>query len=291
MSKPTKTKQLDLFQADDQTKVAQALLATAIEIVPVDALKPSPTNPRTHPKRQLRAIKKGIKEFGFTAPILIDETNRILAGHGRLEAAKLLGMAVVPCVRFSHMTEAQKRAYIIADNRLAQIAGWNDDLLADELENLLGIAPGFDLTLTGFSIPEIDGLIANNKPEKPGNPDDDALPDPKQVARRCNRGDIYQLGPHRLICGDARDHDTVASLMDGDFARMVFTDPPYNVRIEGNVGGLGKIKHGEFAMASGEMTKPEFTTFLNSSFQNLANFSHDGSIHFICMSSRTSMSG
>ena len=225
----------------------------------------------------------GHEKFGFTIPALIDEDNRILAGHGRVVAAKLAGLQSVPCVRVTHMTEAQKRAYVIADNQLALKAGWDEDLLAEELEALMGLDPGFDLTVTGFSIPEIDGLIANHKPEKPGNPNDDLLPDPAQVRRRCKRGDIYHLGPHRLICGDARDRATVAALMDGQLARMVFTDPPYNVPIQGNVGGLGKVKHGEFAMASGEMTRAEFVEFLKASCANLAAFSHDGSIHFICM--------
>ena len=173
--------------------------------------------------------------------------------------------------------------YVIADNQLALKAGWDEDFLAEELEALMGLEPNFDLSLTGFSIPEIDGLIAGHKPEKPGNPDDDLLPDPSQVPRRCNPGDIFRLGRHRLICGDARDYSTVAALMDGELARMVFTDPPYNVPIAGNVGGLGQFKHGEFAMASGEMTKGEFTAFLKASFTNLVAFSHDGSIHFICM--------
>ena len=268
---------------DHQLFAAQAQLAPILELVSVANLKPSPKNPRTHSRQQLRQIARSIEKFGFTVPALIDEDNRILAGHGRLEAAKLAGLQSVPCVRVTHMSEAQKRAYVIADNQLAQKAGWDEDLLAEELEALMGLDPGFDLTVTGFSIPEIDGLIANHKPEKPGNPSDDLLPDPAQVRRRCKPGDIYQLGPHRLICGDARDREAVAALMDGQLARMVFTDPPYNVPIQGNVGGLGKVKHGEFAMASGEMTRAEFVDFLKSSCANLAAFSHDGSIHFICM--------
>jgi hypothetical protein len=125
-----------------------------------------------------------------------------------------------------------RRAYVIADNQLALKAGWDEDLLAEELEALMGLDPGFDLTVTGFSIPEIDGLIADHKPEKPGNLNDDLVPDPAQVRRWCKRGDIYQLGPHRLICGDARERSIVAALMDGQLARMVFTDPPYNVPIQ-----------------------------------------------------------
>ncbi len=271
-------------QTEARLNSAQVELIPILELVPIGDLKPSPKNPRTHSKKQIEQIKKSVLEFGFTSPALIDENNRLLAGHGRVEAAKLAGLTSIPCVRFTHMSEAQKRAYVIADNQLALKAGWDEDFLAEELEALMGLEPGFDLSLTGFSIPEIDGLIAGHKPEKPGNPDDDVLPDPSQVPRRCKPGDIFQLGTrHRLICGDARDYNTVAALMDGELARMVFTDPPYNVPIAGNVGGLGQFKHGEFPMASGEMTKGEFTTFLKSSYTNLKAFSHVGSIHFICM--------
>jgi DNA modification methylase len=281
--KPAHTTNQSQVKLDAQSEAIQAQLASVIELVPLEQVKPSPKNPRTHSKKQLNQLVQSMREFGYTAPALIDEHNQILAGHGRLEAAKVLGLKVIPCVRLTHMSEAQKRAYIIADNQLALKAGWDEDLLAEELEALMGLDPGYDLTLTGFSIPEIDTVIANHKPEKPGNPDDDLLPDPAQVRRRCKPGDIFQLGPHRLICGDARDHNAIAALMDGNLARMAFVDPPYNVPIEGNVGGLGRIKHGEFAMGSGEMTRSEFTAFLKASFVNLVAFSHDGSIHFICM--------
>lgn len=266
-----------------QISSAQAELTPLLEFIPIADLKPSPKNPRTHSRKQVNQIKASILEFGFTVPVLIDEKNLVLAGHGRMEAAKLAGLTSIPCVRVTHMSEAQKRAYVIADNQLATKAGWDEGLLAEELEVIMGLEPSLDLTLTGFSIPEIDSLMANQKPEKPGNPDDDVLPNPAAVRRRCHPGDMFQLGPHRLICGDARELATVAALMNGNLARMVFTDPPYNVPIRGNVGGLGKIKHEDFAMASGEMTKAEFISFLKSSFTHLAAFSVDGSIHFICM--------
>jgi DNA modification methylase len=268
---------------DPQFRSAPAELIPILELVEVGDLRPSPRNPRTHSKKQIGELRRSIQEFGYTVPALIDENNRVLAGHGRLEAAKQAGLTSIPCVRVTHMSEAQKRAYVIADNRLALNAGWDEDLLAEELEELMGLDIALDLTVTGFSIPEIDAVIANHKPEKPGNPDDDVLPDPALVRRRCRPGDIYQLGPHRLICGDARDQAAVAALMAGDLARMVFTDPPYNVRIRGNVGGLGKIKHEDFAMASGEMSRSEFIAFLKSTFASLTSFSVDGSIHFICM--------
>lgn len=249
--------------------------------VSIDRLRPFPKNARIHSKKQVGQIASSIREFGFTNPILIDGQDMILAGHGRVSAARLIGMAEVPCLRFESMTSEQKRAYVIADNKLALNAGWDEDLLAEELKALSELDLGFDLSLTGFSIAEVDNLIDSIAPEQPGNPDDDQVP--LNVPARCRPGDIWQLGPHRLICGDARNPETVAALMAGERASMVFTDPPYNVRIDGNVGGLGKVRHREFAMASGEMTTDEFTVFLQQSFDNLIRYSKDGSIHFICM--------
>ena len=251
--------------------------------LPPAALKPWPRNARIHSRKQIKQIAASIREFGFTNPVLVDRENMILAGHGRVEAAKLLEMASVPCVRLESMTAAQKRAYVIADNKLALNAGWDTEILAGELKELLAEDFHFDVGLTGFTIAEIDNLIDQAAPEEPGNPDDDALPDVRPGEGTCRPGDIWRLGPHRLVCGDARDRNVVEALMNGELARMVLTDPPYNVKIDGNVGGLGKIKHREFAMASGEMSNDEFTEFLRLSFANLAGFSVEGSIHFIFM--------
>ena len=246
-------------------------------------LKPFKRNARTHSKKQIRQIAASIKEFGFTNPILIDNSNTVLAGHGRLEAAKLLEMQSVPCVRLEHMSEAQKRAYVLADNKLALNAGWDDTILAEELHGLLTDDVGFDLSLTGFTIAEADSLIEGLAPEEPGDPHDESLPPLSEGETRCRPGDIWALGPHRLICGSSLDTDIVSALMSGDVAQMVFTDPPYNVKIEGNVGGLGAVKHREFAMASGEMSREQFVSFLRTAFEQLVRFSADGSIHFICM--------
>ncbi|QDY99433.1 ParB N-terminal domain-containing protein [Nitratireductor mangrovi] len=248
----------------------------------LDELTPYPKNARTHSKKQLRQIAESIERFGFTNPILIDGSNTILAGHGRVEAARLLGLAEVPCVRLDHMSAAEKRAYVLADNKLALNAGWDEGILAEELKELLAVDLDFDIGLTGFTIAEIDSLVDGLEPEEPGAPEEDRLPEDDGEAR-CRLGDIWQLGPHRLICGSSLNGETVAALMGGEKARMVFTDPPYNVPIDGHVGGSGKVKHREFAMASGEMTKAEFISFLRTAFQNLAAFSLNGSIHFICM--------
>lgn len=252
-----------------------------LEYLPVGALRPWQRNARTHSRKQIRQIADSIRKFGFTNPVLVDRENSILAGHGRVAAAELLSMSEVPCIRLESMTAAEKRAYVIADNKLALNAGWDEEILAEELKALSDLDLDFDLTLTGFAVAEIDSLVDGLIPEETGDPADDRLP--VEAPPRCHRGDIWQLGSHRLICGDARDPEAVAALMGLEQAQMVFTDPPYNVRIDGNVGGLGSIRHREFAMASGEMSEPEFTGFLKASFGNLTRHSIDGSIHYICM--------
>ena len=256
-------------------------MAYQIETVAIGKLRPWPQNARTHSKKQIRQIADSIRKFGFTNPVLIDCENMILAGHGRVTAAESLGLREVPCLRIENMSPQEKRAYVLADNKLALNAGWDEELLAQELKALSELDLDFDVGITGFSISEIDNLVDGLAPEEPGDPADDRLP--PDAPARCKPGDIWQLGPHRLICGDARDTATVSALMAGESAQLVFTDPPYNVRIDGNVGGLGSIKHREFAMASGEMSRGQFTDFLRLSFQNLAGHSSDGSIHFICM--------
>ena len=252
-----------------------------IEYIAIGDLTPWKRNARTHSKKQIRQIADSIGAFGFTNPVLIDERRIILAGHGRVEAAKLLGMADVPCIRLDHMSEDEKRAYVLADNKLALNAGWDEDLLAAELGALMSSDLDFDVGITGFSIPEIDGIMAAAEPEEPGDPDDDVVPE--AAPRRVHPGDVWQLGRHRLICGDALDPEVVGGLMGGERARMVFSDPPYNVPIDGHVGNSGKTQHREFAMASGEMSRSEFTFFLTTAFRNLADHSVDGSIHFLCM--------
>ncbi|MCF1710354.1 site-specific DNA-methyltransferase [Tabrizicola sp. J26] len=258
------------------------MTSSHIEQIPPGNLRPWERNARTHSARQLKQIARSIETFGFTNPILIDQANVILAGHGRVEAAKALELATVPCLRIEHMTPAEKRAYVIADNKLALNAGWDEEVLAEELKGLLASEElGFDLGVIGFEVAEIDSLIEGLAPEEPGNPADDILPE--IAPRRVCPGDIWQLGVHRLACGDALDVRVLDQLMAGDVARMVFSDPPYNVKIDGHVGGAGKTRHREFAMASGEMCAEEFTAFLTRAFRNMADHSCDGSIHFLCM--------
>jgi DNA modification methylase len=255
----------------------------SVENLPIDQLRPWPRNARTHSRKQIKQIAESIRRFGFTNPVLIDGEGSILAGHGRVEAARQLGMTTVPSLRVDHLSPAEKRAYVLADNKLALNAGWDEELLALELKELMEVDIEFDVGLTGFSIAEVDQLVEGLAHEEGGDPADDRLPDPNKVEARCRPGDIWRLGSHRLVCGDSLDPAVVSALMDGEKAEMVFTDPPYNVAIDGNVSGLGTIRHREFAMASGEMTRDEFTAFLSAAFANLVAHSHDGSIHFVCM--------
>ncbi|MBF9036768.1 ParB N-terminal domain-containing protein [Rhodobacterales bacterium HKCCE2091] len=248
----------------------------------IEALIPWPGNARTHSRKQLRQIADSIRTFGFTNPVLIDERRMILAGHGRVAAARQLGMTEVPCIRIEHMTPAQKRAYVLADNRLAENAGWNRELLAIELGALAEADLDFDIGVIGFDPGEIDLIIESVAPSDPGAPEDEALPplDEDAVTRP---GDVGQLGPHRVICGDARAAETYATLLAGETVQMVFADPPYNVPVDGHVCGSGRIRHREFAMASGEMSEAEFTAFLETTFSRMREVSDDGAIHFLCM--------
>jgi DNA modification methylase len=249
----------------------------------VSALKPRTTNPRTHSKKQIAQIAKAIQRFGFINPVLVDDSNFIVAGHGRVEGAKEVGLDQVPTVRLSDMGEAEIRAYVIADNRLAENAGWDRALLGIELQYLTEIEIDFDVTVTGFDLPEIDLLIGELSLAANDNDAADAVVEVAAGPAVTRPGDIWRIGNHRLICGDSTELETYQQLLGDARAQMVFTDPPYNVPISGHVGGLGSIQHREFAMASGEMSQAEFAAFLQSVFGHLAAYSVDGAIHFQCM--------
>ena len=239
-----------------------------IENTAASALKLRSSNPRTHSKKQIRQIAESIKQFGFLNPVLIDRDEAIIAGQGRVEAARMLGIETVPTIRLEDLTEGEIRAYVIADNRLAELAGWDRELLAIELQGLIEVDLDFDITITGFEMAEIDILIGEQDRAEGDDPDEE-VPEVGDGPAVTRPGDIWSMGKHRLICGDATDADTYTRLLEGAEAQMVFTDPPYNVPIEGHVSGLGNVKHREFAMASGEMTEQEFTAFLASVFTNL----------------------
>jgi ParB-like nuclease domain len=227
-----------------------------MDVVPVSlaGLRPYPKNPRTHSKKQIRQIADSIRRFGFTNPVLVSDDDEIVAGHGRVEAAKLLQMTSVPAVRLSHLTAAQRRAYVIADNKLALNSGWDHELLAVELQALVDL--DFGVEITGFSLAEVDLVLEearNSGADPQGELADETpgLPEPASATTRS--GDLWLLDRHRLLCGDARRHENFDRLLEVERMDLVFTDPPYNVPIDGHVCGLGRIRHREFAMGAGEM--------------------------------------
>ncbi len=241
-------------------------------------LKPHPDNPNTHSPKQVKRIARAICDFGWTNPIIIDEQGNVLAGHGRLLAAAMLGIDEVPTIIRSDMSQAQKQAYLIADNRLSEIGGtWDKKLLAREHEAIRLLDPEFDLTSTGFELDDIDimldGLI---------EVDEDQPPEPDRSRPAVSRlNDLWQLDDHRLFNGNSLHEASFTALMQGALAQMVISDVPYNVRINGNC--VGKGRHREFEMASGEMSRTEFAEFLTTAFSHFITFSQDGSIHFLFM--------
>ncbi len=246
------------------------------------SLKPFPRNARTHSKKQIKQIAASIERFGFTNPVLISDDGEIVAGHGRVEAARLLGLKAVPTLALSHLSDAERRAYVLADNKLALNAGWDRDILAIELQGLIDL--DFDVELTGFSLAEIDFVLdaaSDADPDTADEPEDKVPAISGPAVTRM--GDVWELGRHRLVCGDARNASDIALLMRNERADMVFTDPPYNVAIDGHVCGLGEVRHREFAMASGEMSRSQFTAFLTQSLGNMASVMRDGAIAFVCM--------
>jgi DNA modification methylase len=257
-------------------------MAMKIEYTLVRELRPYPNNARTHSKKQVRQIASSIEKFGFCNPVLIDDGKQTIAGHGRLEAAKLLGIDAVPTCRLSHLSDADKRAYILADNKLASKAGWDKELLAIELLGLIDL--NVEVEVTGFDMGEID-IILEEAQEKNGDPSggEDTEPQYPSGTAVTQRKDLWVLGGHRLLCGDARDQAAYDSVLEGAKAEFVFTDPPYNVAIDGNVCGLGRIRHRDFAMGCGEMSEADFTAFLQAVFARLAENTVNGSIHQIFM--------
>jgi DNA modification methylase len=253
-----------------------------IETTPIEQLIPSKANARTHSRKQVRQIAGSITRFGFCNPVLIDDANQIIAGHGRVEAAKLLGLEGVPTLRIAHLSEAEKRAYVLADNRLAELAGWDREILAIELQGLIDLE--FDVELTGFEMGEIDIILdeADQGRRESAEAEDD-IPERVPGPPSSRIGDLWVLGTHRLLCGDARDDRSYEPLLNSGKAELVFADPPYNVSINGHVCGLGETQHREFAMASGEMCPQAFTDFLKSTFACLIAHTTDGSIHYVCM--------
>jgi DNA modification methylase len=244
-------------------------------------LKPWPNNPRRHNELQLTKLAASMREYGFTSPVIVDEKSTILSGHARVDVACRLHLTQIPTVVMSGLTKSQKRAYVLADNKLALLSTWDAKLLQSEIELL--IQDDFEIELTGFSTPEIDVMLY----QEAGDPDD-LLPDVDEQEVVTRKGDLWKLGVHRLLCGSALDTAAYEQLMQGQRAQMTITDPPYNVKIDGHVCGNGKVKHAEFAMASGEMSPAQFEAFLRSTCTLIAKFSQDGAICYVFMDWRHS---
>src|SRR5712671_1564662 len=262
-----------------------ASLASRMSIVyrAIDLLKPDPANPRLHSKKQIRQIANSIKAFGFNVPVLVDAELNVIAGHGRLLACRELGWTEVPTLCLDHLTAAQARAFMIADNRLTEIAAWDDRLLAQQLKDLSLLGLDFSIEITGFEMGEIDLRIASLEDMPDTDDPADAVPELSTRPPVSKFGDLWILGHHRVSCGNALDPAAYAALMGEERAAMVFTDPPYNLPIDGHVSGLGAIHHRPFPMATGEMDKAAFTAFLGQACRNLAAFSAGGSLHYVCM--------
>ena len=254
--------------------------ALNLSYIPITQIQPNPDNPRIHKVRQIKALAKSISSFGFNIPIVVDGNRKIIADHARFEAAKRLGMDQIPTISLEHLTAEQTKAFIIADSRLTELASWNDELLAVQLRELSILNLDFDLDATGFTMGEIDLRIESLDTPIEEDEEEEEAPLP-QGSAVSTLGDLWQMGPHRLLCGSALEELSYKRLLEGREASMVMTDPPYNVKVDGHLGGKGKIKHREFAMASGEMSSDEFTQFLKTTFELLVKHSRAGSVHMI----------
>src|SRR5438270_1548675 len=249
-----------------------------------DELKADPANPRRNSKKQIQRIGHSLQAFDFMVPVLIERDGNIIAGHGRVLAGREVGITEVPTLCLDHLTAAQARAFMIADNRLTEIATWDDQLLAQQLKDLSLLGLDFSIELTGFEMAEIDLRIAAF--EELSEASDDPADTVPEFPGRCpvsKHGDLWLLGRHRVLCGNALEAEAFTTLMGAERAAAVFTDAPYNVEIDGHASGLRAIHHRPFPMASGEMDRTEFTAFLGQVCRNLAAFSSDGALHYLCM--------
>lgn len=250
-----------------------------VEQQPIHTLIPDSKNARQHSPKHIQQLAKSIEAFGFNVPILIDSARNVVAGHGRLLAAQQLGRHEVPTITLEHLTPNQVRAFRIADNALSDASEWNDKLLAEQLLYLSTADLDFDLTAIGFELPEIDLRIQGLSEFEEDSPSAEEIESGPPVSQV---GDIWQLGRHRVVCGNALKAESYAALMQGARAAVVFSDPPYNVKIDGHALGNGSVRHAEFAMASGEMSSAQFTAFLSQAIGHMVAVSDPGALLFIC---------
>ena len=268
-------KKFDLIVVPQQT----APTISGIIFRRLDELTPWPGNPRKRSKRQIVALANSIRTYGAINPIIIDEYGVMLSGHGRHAAGQFLDLETFPTRVITGLTEAQKCAFVIADNKISELSGWDEPLLKTQLEIIIN--SNLSIEHTGFSTAETDVIFQDPQESKGTDPGDLQETDiAVEVVSR--RDDLWICGSHRLFCGDALDPNSYDVVLRGDRAQMIFSDPPYNLAISG-IGGKGKIKHPEFAMASGEMSRQGFTDFLHRVLSQTQAFSVDGAIHYYCM--------
>jgi len=262
---------------------AKTRLPWSIEMRSPNTLRPAERNARTHSKKQIRELADSMARFGVMSPVVIDKNGRIVAGHARVESAKLLGLEQIPVILASHLNEIEIRAFMLADNKLASKAGWDREMLAVELGELQIFLPeiGLDIGTTGFDPGEVDAIMLDFA-EKQTDPADH-IPDLHEGPAVARTGDLFLLGKHKLLVADSRDAAALVTLMGTEVASMAFLDPPFNVKIDGHVGGRGRIKHREFAYASGELTYEQFVQFLRETLGGCARHTADGGIHYVCM--------
>ena len=252
-----------------------------IEFLGIEEIVGAKGSARTHSTNQLQKLVQSISKFGFINPIIVNSEGRLVCGAARLAAARKLGLNRVPVVRAHHLSEYEIRMYRLADNRIAEDSSWDKSLLAVELNEILEIDQDIDLTLTGFDTVEIDEILIDKSDDEAEQ--QDSVPDVNKVLHLAQRGDVWWIGNHRVLCGDARDVAGITKVLSGDAPQLSVIDPPYNVPITGHVSGLGQHKHGDFAMACGEMDRDTFVAFLRNSLEALYQVSPDGSLHFIFM--------
>jgi len=267
----------------DTQRVSAAETRHQITYLAIDQFKSNPDNARTHSPAQIRKLAKSIRAHGFITPVVVDRNNAVVAGHGRLEAARHLGLAEIPAICVSHLSPEQLRAFALADNRLHDESGWNDRLLAIELKALSNLGLDFDIESTGFELAEIDVRIEGLEIQSQETDVADCLPDHVPGEPVSRLGDLWLLGQHRLLCGNVLETDGFKRLMTGELAAATITDPPFNVRVDGFVSGLGQDTHREFAMASGEMTSEEFERFLTATARHIASHSKGGALVYMFM--------
>lgn len=275
--------------AADPTRRSQTAQSTArtdqklaLKYRRISSLELNPNNPRLHSDKQIRQIAESILAFGFNVPVLVDFQGKVIAGHGRVLACQQLGIEEVPTIMLETLTEMQARAFMIADNKLTENSEWDQQLLAEQFKILADF--DFSVEITGFEMAEVDTILENVSPPSNGEEEPaDELPEQTNKVQVSQPDDLWQLGTNRLLCADATRPSSYIELMAGKKAGAGFTDPPYNVHIDGHVTGLGRNHHPEFPMASGEMTESEFTDFLTNGLRCMAANCVDGAIGYVCM--------